>query len=271
MSVDTAQYEQLAAIYDSGLQVPIRRCDTANFLAAIEPIQGSKVLDLATGTGYFARRMSRLGAARVVGVDVSEGMLQVAQRLSSDDSLVSGGVRYVLGDVFGDLILGEEEEEAVEEEGKRSGNASGEGTFDVVTGVWCLNYAGSREMMQIAWQNIARFLKPGGRFVGIVPGNLVENLRDNEVYYGFSYERLEEVEDGWLAKKTINAEQGPFSFKAYLLNEDVYRGAAEAAGMRDVRIDKPQAVPKLQGDEKEGFWEEFLAKPIFKVMTAVKP
>lgn len=274
MSVDTAQYEHLAAIYDSGLQVPIRRCDTANFLAAIEPIQGSKVLDLATGTGYFARRMSRLGAARVVGVDVSEGMLQVAQRLSSDDSLVSGGVHYVLGDVFGVLSLREEEKEKEEEEAeevKRSGYVSGEGTFDLVTGVWCLNYAGNRDMMQIAWQNIARFLKPGGRFVGIVPGNLVENLRDNEVYYGFSYERLEEVEDGWLAKKTINAEQGPFSFKAYLLNEDVYRGAAEAAGMRDVRIDKPQVVPELQGDEKEDFWEEFLAKPIFKVMTAVKP
>lgn len=271
MSVDSAQYEHLAAIYDSSLQIPVRRCDTANFLAAIEPIAGSKVLDLATGTGYFARRISRLGAARVVGVDISEGMLQVAQRLSSDDSLVSGGVRYVIGDVFKELKLSEDKGEREEQNVDGNGDDAGKGTFDLVTGVWCLNYAGNRDMMQIAWRNIARFLKPGGRFVGLVPGNVMELLDENEVFYGFSYERLEEVEDGWLVKKTMHAEQGPVSFKAYLLNEGVYRSAAEAAGMRDVRIDKPKLVPEFQGDENEEYWEDFMAKPIFRVMTAVKP
>ncbi|KAJ4418397.1 hypothetical protein N0V82_005583 [Gnomoniopsis sp. IMI 355080] len=251
MSVDKAQYEHLAAIYDSSLHIPVRRCDTANFLAAIEPISGRNVLDLATGTGYFARTMSRLGAGHVVGVDVSEGMLQAARHLSPE-----GSVRYVAGDVFSVLrLLGEEEEEEM---------------FDLVTGVWCLNYAGNRGMMQTAWRNIARFLKPGGRFVGIVPGDFMQWLDEKEVFYGFSYERVEKVEEGWLLKKTLHAEQGPVSFKAYVLDEDVSRSAAEAAGMRDVRIEKPEVVPKFEGDEDEVFWQHFMKRPLFKVMTAVK-
>lgn len=252
MSVDNTQYEHLAAIYDSCLQIPVRRCDTANFLAAIEPISGRNVLDLATGTGYFARTMARLGAAHVVGIDVSEGMLQAARHLSPE-----GSVRYEIGDLFRVLRLGED-------------GSAGEGLFDLVTGVWCLNYAGDKQMMQNAWQNIARFLKSGGRFVGIVPGNIIESLDENEIYYGFSYERVEQVEDGWLVKKTMHAGQGPITFNAYLLSENVYQSSAEAAGMVDIRIEKPEVVPKFQGDEDEAFWKGFMAKPLFRVMTAIK-
>lgn len=263
MSVDKTQYEHLAAIYDSSLHIPVRRCDTANFLAAIGPIiSGRNVLDLATGTGYFARTMSRLGAAHVVGVDVSEGMLQAARHLSPE-----GSVRYEAGDVFSVLTrLGEEKKKKKED----GGGAAAEGKFDLVTGVWCLNYAGDRGMMQTAWRNIARFLKPGGKFVGIVPGDFMQWLDEKEVFYGFSYERVEKVEDGWLVKKTLHAEQGPVSFKAYVLDEEVYRSAAEAAGMRDVRIEKPEVMPKFEGGEDEAFWQYFMKRPLFRVMTAVK-
>lgn len=254
MPVNNAQYEQLAAIYDAGLRIPVRRCDTANFLAAVEPIRGSHVLDLATGTGYLARSMARLGAAHVVGVDVSEGMLQVARQLSAADE--AGPVRYEAGDVFGALELGEEGAEGA--------------LFDLVTGVWCLNYAGDRKMMQTAWRNIAKFLRPGGRFVGIVPDNFMEWLEDREVWYGFSYERVEQVEDGWLVKKTLHAEEQPISFQAYLLHDDVYRSAAEEAGMGDVRIEKPQVLPKFEREEDDVFWGTFMARPLFRVMTAVK-
>lgn len=258
MAVDNAQYEHLAAIYDSCLQIPVRRCDTANFLAAIDPVNGRHVLDLATGTGYFARTMARLGAAHVVGVDVSEGMLQVARHLSPE-----GSVRYETGDVFSAMLQGLGE-------GKEEEEGAAEGKFDLVTGVWCLNYAANRDMMLTAWRNIARFLKPGGRFVGIVPGPFMEWLDEKEVCYGFSYERVDKVEDGWLVKKTLHAEQGPITFKAYVLNEDIYRSAAGAAGMKDVRIDKPEIVPKMEGDEDEAYWERFMSRPLFSVMTAVK-
>lgn len=98
-------------------------------------------------------------------------------------------------------------------------------------------------MMQVAWRNMARFLEPSGKFVGIVRGSIGLQV-DNEVVYGFSYKRLKAVEDGWLVNKTIHAEQGPVSFKAFLLKDDICRELAEAAGMRDVRIDKPEIMPE---------------------------
>jgi SAM-dependent methyltransferase len=45
---------------------------------------GADVLDLATGTGSVARAAAQAGAS-VVGVDVSAGMIEVAQRLSPPD------------------------------------------------------------------------------------------------------------------------------------------------------------------------------------------
>jgi ubiquinone/menaquinone biosynthesis C-methylase UbiE len=48
----------------------------------IVAISGSAVLDLGCGTGDMLRRLSRNGGGRLVGVDQSEGMLDVARALS---------------------------------------------------------------------------------------------------------------------------------------------------------------------------------------------
>ena len=45
--------------------------------------QGDRVLDVACGTGVVARECARRGAA-VTGLDLNEGMLTVARRISPD-------------------------------------------------------------------------------------------------------------------------------------------------------------------------------------------
>jgi ubiquinone/menaquinone biosynthesis C-methylase UbiE len=50
-----------------------------------------RVLDVATGTGFTARAFAPL-AAEVVGIDVSEGMLAQARKLSADAGL--GNIRF---------------------------------------------------------------------------------------------------------------------------------------------------------------------------------
>ncbi|MBU1670298.1 MAG: methyltransferase domain-containing protein [Actinobacteria bacterium] len=47
-------------------------------------VGGLSVLDLGCGTGDLLRRFARAGASRLVGADVSEGMLEVARGLSRD-------------------------------------------------------------------------------------------------------------------------------------------------------------------------------------------
>ncbi len=47
-------------------------------LAGCEPIEGARVLDVGCGPGHYAVALLRRGAARVVGIDFADGMLEIA-------------------------------------------------------------------------------------------------------------------------------------------------------------------------------------------------
>lgn len=57
-------------------------------------VRGRKLLDVGSGTGYFAREMARRGA-EVTGIDISPAMLAYAVELESREPL---GIRYLTGD-----------------------------------------------------------------------------------------------------------------------------------------------------------------------------
>lgn len=256
MSVDHAQYEKVVATYDSILGTPVRRCDTANMLHSIGSVQGSRALDLSTGTGYFARTLSKLGAKHVVGVDVSQSMLDAARKVTEGDPQVPAGVvDYELGDVFKPLELAN----------------CPEASRDLITGAWSLNYAGDQAMMDQAWRNIARYLAPGGKFVGVIPNHHMPWLGDDEDYFGFSYRKLDEVKDGHICKLTLHGKEQPVSFNAYILEDSVFVSGAKSAGLVDVTLTGPTVLPEFEGLEDEAYWNGFLARPLFKVMVATKP
>ena len=62
-----------------------------------EPIQGSTVLDIGCGVGQLHLTLLREGAARSVGVDLSEDMLREAQHFAEEFGLRERA-RYVTGD-----------------------------------------------------------------------------------------------------------------------------------------------------------------------------
>jgi 2-polyprenyl-3-methyl-5-hydroxy-6-metoxy-1,4-benzoquinol methylase len=47
-------------------------------IAGCNPIEGKSVLDVGCGPGHYSITLARRGAARVVGIDFAEGMLQLA-------------------------------------------------------------------------------------------------------------------------------------------------------------------------------------------------
>ncbi len=47
---------------------------------ALEPLAGKTVLDIGCGSGPYVAEAARRGAARVVGLDMAEGMLELARR-----------------------------------------------------------------------------------------------------------------------------------------------------------------------------------------------
>jgi len=104
-----------------------------------------QVLDLGTGTGAVARRAAALvgPSGRVVGVDISPEMLALARRSAAGLGLV------------GPTFL----------EGRAEAIPAEDATFDVVLACLSMMYVIDREG---AARQIARVLKPSGRFVAAV-------------------------------------------------------------------------------------------------------
>lgn len=87
-----AQYDHIGASCETAKLLPIvRYCERPSFSHLLADVRGRAVLDVACGTGFYARECVRLGAQRVVGVDVSSEMIAVARRAEEQDKL---GIKY---------------------------------------------------------------------------------------------------------------------------------------------------------------------------------
>jgi toxoflavin synthase len=105
--------------------------------------RGKAVLDVACGEGFYTRLIREWGAARVTGVDLSQGMIDLAQRQEGQHQL---GVEYAVADAR---------------------ELSETDPFDLAVAAYLLNYARTRDELQSICDGIARSLKPGGRFVTV--------------------------------------------------------------------------------------------------------
>jgi SAM-dependent methyltransferase len=106
-------------------------------------VGGMRLLDVACGTGYFAREMARRGA-RVTGVDISPRMIEHAQRHETASPL---GVEYVVGDA------------------SELATSFPAGWFDMVTSCMAL-----QDMPDVpaVLRAVHAVLRPGGRFVASI-------------------------------------------------------------------------------------------------------
>jgi demethylmenaquinone methyltransferase/2-methoxy-6-polyprenyl-1,4-benzoquinol methylase len=89
-----SMFDRIAPVYDAMNRVMTagldRRWRRLTVRAVVQP--GDRVLDACCGTGDLAVAAVRAGAASVVGLDFSEGMLERARRKSGDVEWVRGDV-----------------------------------------------------------------------------------------------------------------------------------------------------------------------------------
>jgi len=105
--------------------------------AQLPNLQGRRVIDLGCGYGWFCRYARMQGAAQVVGVDVSEKMLERARATTQDE-----GIAYVRADL--DRF------------------DSGEAAFDLVYSSLTLHYL---DDLPGLLAKVHRALVPGGRLL----------------------------------------------------------------------------------------------------------
>lgn len=205
--------------------------------------------------------VAKLGANKLVGVDINGGMGKAKDIMAADASVPKDVIEFELGDFFAPLYL----------------SSADSGSFDVVAGIWSLNYAGNQAMMGQVFKNIAKYLKDGGRFVSIIPSKASHGSRDSwpgleeqNGWYGAGKKIIEEIEDGDRVR-TIFLTNPPLEFDNFDLDQSVYFKAVEGAGLNDVKTDaKGKIALPFKNGEDQAYWDRYLERPLFDVITGNK-
>jgi len=244
------QYDSdVVAQYDrSFTEIPLRRyVELPSAHQVLGDVTGLSILDLACGTGYYAKEIRRRGAARVVGVDVSDAMIRATRAQEQKEPL---GVEYVQGD---------------------AGSLERLGEFDIVTGIHLLHYGRSREHLKGMCTSISRNLKPGGRFIGY---QLNFNIARQPHYYDkycFNVRISEHSTDGqpFVFSVTLKDYTSP-EITAYYWTRKTLESALHDAALTDVRWIVP--MPSEGGIEKHGaeFWADVIHAPFELIVTCTK-
>jgi ubiquinone/menaquinone biosynthesis C-methylase UbiE len=134
-------------------------------LELCEPVVGMRVLDLGCGEGYCSRELRQRGAEQVYGIDLSKNMIKAALLQEVENPL---GIHYEVGCAthlkqFGD------------------------GEIDLVVAVFLFNYLTTSQTQQ-CMAEVARVLRPGGRFVFSVPHPCFPYMREPAYPFYFQIE-----------------------------------------------------------------------------------
>jgi ubiquinone/menaquinone biosynthesis C-methylase UbiE len=259
----TAAYDVIARDYRASKQLAFRehveRHLLSQLLARNAP-RGAKVLDLACGEGIWARWVAQQFGARVVGVDISAAMVELARESEAAEPL---GCIFEVGDCA-ELAL------------------DGEGTFDVVMAMWLLNYAESEQQLEAFARTAYRYLKPGGVMVGVNnnPSNPVARF-SSYAKYGFVKvaEPLREPAPQQAGDYIIYHITNPLTntsiqvvnfFHAIDTHERAFKSAGFLQGLAWLEL---AVSPQGRCTFPDGFWDGLLhgADTPFKAVTARKP
>ena len=131
------KYDFLNHFLSAGVDIYWRR----KAIDLLKKSQPKTLLDIATGTGDFAIEALRLQPQKIVGIDISEGMLAVGQEKLKRKNLTDK-IELQLGD--------------------SENLAFADNSFDAVTAAFGVR---NFENLQLGLQEIYRVLKPGGQLV----------------------------------------------------------------------------------------------------------
>jgi demethylmenaquinone methyltransferase/2-methoxy-6-polyprenyl-1,4-benzoquinol methylase len=133
----SGNYDSLNRVISFGIDVKWRK----KVLQMVAKTNPENILDIATGTGDLAILMAQTKAQKIIGLDISAGMLEIGAKKIKDKNL-SSTIEMVLGDSenmpFGDHF------------------------FDAITVAFGVR---NFEHLEKGLSEILRVLKPGGIFV----------------------------------------------------------------------------------------------------------
>ncbi|GAA3780684.1 hypothetical protein GCM10022225_81320 [Plantactinospora mayteni] len=241
------QYDLIGELYERAKHLPIGQAEQATLRSALPDLTGRSVLDVGSGTGFYPRLFSRLGAARVTGVDASPEMVAHARRVETADPL---GITYEVRDAAALPKLGE---------------------FDVVTAVWLLGYAPGEAALDGMLGQLVVNLAPGGTLVVLVPNPDLDWAR-LDIFPRYGITATETTPSHGRRGYAVHIDgEPPIDFEGFSWPHRVVEAALDRAGLADVRRYPAVVSADLVAERGPDYWTDLLANPTFAVFTAVRP
>lgn len=211
-----------------------------SFRGLLPDLKDKRVLDLGCGFGWHCRYAREMQARSVVGIDLSENMLERAREMTSDSEIIYR--RLAIEDIN-----------------------FAEGEFDVVISSLALHYV---ERFDEICRKINHSLATGGYFVFSVEHPVFTALAAQDWHYGPDGEKLHWPIDDYYSEG---------SRRTSFLNNDVvnyhrsvatHMNALIEAGFSLVRLSEPQPSAEML-EHIPGMRDE-LRRPMFLMAAAVK-
>lgn len=208
-------------------------------------LQGKKALDLACGSGYFTRLIKEWGAEHVVGVDISEEMIELADQRERQSQQ---GIEYHVGDVSESRKFGQ---------------------FDVIFAGFLLHYSASIEQLQRMCKTISLNLQKGGRFV---------SFNENPCFpvhagikYGVAVKASGELRDGIKIERTHYKEgNNEFSFEHYHYEPTTYERALKSSGLSHIEWKHFVCSENANDGLEPDYWRDYLGDFSIQVLLCRK-
>ncbi|MBI3978529.1 MAG: class I SAM-dependent methyltransferase [Chloroflexi bacterium] len=204
-------------------------------LRVLGPVAGQRVLDLACGNGYLARKLARLGA-HLTGVDASAPVVERARAREEQERL---GITYHAADAARLAVLED-------------------GTFDaVLCNMGLMNIADAAG----ALHEVGRVLRPGGRFVA----SLCHPCFDVPNASGWVVERMGLTTTVWRKVSRYRevfqdlvpwdiSPQETWQTVSYHRPLSWYFRALRAAGFVVAALEEPEPTEELLAKSPQGAW-----------------
>lgn len=233
MSRQTATYDSIGERFEDFTDTASQRfVETETFFHMVGDIKGKSVLDLACGFGYFGRELYHQGASKVVGVDISLSMIELARKESARNQ---EPIEYHVANVCDMGVLGQ---------------------FDRVTAAWLFNYAQTPQELEKMFEVVAKNMVSGGKLIAYTVDPGFQLQRGNFTKYGV-HVLSEEPHAGGFRHHAEFVTQPPSAFTFHRWSRETYENAILKAGFSKLQWQKPIISAANRAKHPQGYWDDF--------------
>ncbi|WP_164872138.1 class I SAM-dependent methyltransferase [Pseudomonas syringae] len=240
---DENTFDEYADLYQQMFNLPYRqRVELPTLDKLVGEVAGLKIMDFGCGPGFLSRWLRNKGAGKVVGYDVSNGMLEYAREIESEHPV---GIEYK-------TVLGERDVSQ----------------YDVVLAVYVLPYCSNRDELFEVCRNVCQVLKPGGRLIALLMNSKFDVSPEYYRKYGFRLLIKEPLRDG--SAVDLHICQPPYNktIPAHFWSDEAVEEALRNVGF--YRIFWKSHKPDLLTVQESELLADYLSCPHASIIEAFK-